>query len=72
MRIFALALTIIAFSTASCRGQQPNSASDLALAALVDSLMPQLEQLAGLKKLRPITMNHQSRDDLRQYVAGRL
>jgi len=72
MRIFALALTIIAFSTASCRGQQPNSASDPALAALVDSLMPQLEQLAGLKKLRPITMKHQSRDDLRQYVAGRL
>jgi hypothetical protein len=42
------------------------------LAAAVDSLMPRLEQLSGLRKIKPITMRQQTRADLTKYVEQRL
>jgi hypothetical protein len=62
----------LALCAGACKGPQPASAQDPALAAAVDSLMPRLEQLSGLKKLKPITMKHQTRDELRAYVTERL
>jgi hypothetical protein len=62
----------VSLSASACRGQQPSGADDPVLAATVDSIMPRLEELSGLKKLKPITMKHQSREQLRQYVVTRL
>jgi hypothetical protein len=70
-RLFMCSLCL-ALCAGACRGQQPAAAQDPALAAAVDSLMPRLEQLSGLKKLKPITMKHQTRDELRAYVTERL
>jgi hypothetical protein len=67
--VITICLTL---SAGACNGQQPKTADDPALAAAVDSLMPSLEQLSGLKKLKPITMKHQTREQLRQYVADKL
>lgn len=72
MKILTITLLTLALPSASCKGQEPKSVDDPALVAAVDSLMPQLEKLSGLKKLKPITMKHQSREDLRKYVATRL
>jgi hypothetical protein len=72
MKILTILLAAIALTSSSCRGQQPKSVDDPALAAAVDSLMPQLEKLSGLKKLKPITMRHQTREELRKYVTDRL
>src|SRR5687767_14794698 len=66
-------LTLTLLTMSACRGQQPrNAEGDPGLTAAVDSLMPRLEQLSGLKKLKPITMKQQSREALRDYVAQRL
>jgi hypothetical protein len=70
MRVFVIAVVTLSLVATACRGQQ--SANDPALTALVDSLMPRLEQLSGLKRLRPITMRQQSRDELRTYIQERL
>ena len=73
MRISIKTLVIFSLLASSCRAQKPEtSASDPALTAAVDSLMPALERISGLKKLEPITMKHQSREDLRKYVEDRL
>src|SRR5688500_2573517 len=75
---FASAVLLLSCMTATaCRGQDRNAAApqsdvDPALIAVVDSLMPKLEVLAGLKKLKPVTLSEQSRDDLRKYVEARL
>jgi hypothetical protein len=75
---FASALLLLSCMTATaCRGQDRNAAAtgsdvDPALIAVVDSLMPKLEVLAGLKKLKPVTLSEQSREDLRKYVEARL
>ena len=68
---FIAAIMALAIPAASCRGQQSNNV-DPALTAAADSLIPQLEQLSGLRKLRPIKMQQQSREDLRKYVEDRL
>ena len=75
---FASAVLLLSCMTATaCRGQDRNAAAtrsdvDPALIAVVDSLMPKLEVLAGLKKLKPVTLSEQSREDLRKYVEARL
>lgn len=59
--------------TTACRGQdRPAQPIDPALVALVDSMLPKLETLSGLKKVRPVQLAEQSRDDLRKYVEARL
>lgn len=68
---FTAAMLALAIPAASCRGQQSNQV-DPSLSAAADSLIPQLERLSGLRKLRPIRMFNQSREDLRKYVEERL
>jgi hypothetical protein len=74
----ATALLMMSCMTATaCRGQDRSAGAsrsdvDPALIAVVDSLMPKLEVLAGLKKLHPVTLSEQSREDLRKYVEARL
>lgn len=70
MKIVVLAVVTLSLVAGACRGQQ--RAQDPVLAATVDSLMPRLEQLSGLQRVRPITMRHQSRAELREYVQERL
>jgi hypothetical protein len=73
MNRIIVAAAAIVLSATSCKGQQAaSSVDDPALLAVVDSLMPKLEHLSGLKKLKPITMKHQTREQLRQYVADKL
>ena len=67
---FVIQLLASLIIVSACRGEQ--RANDPALEAAVDSLMPRLERLSGLKKLRPITMKHQSREELREYVLQRI
>lgn len=59
----------------ACRGQQtaqrPPDVNPV-LVATVDSMLPALEVLSGLQKLKPITLAEQSREDLRKYVEKRL
>src|SRR5688572_24145889 len=68
---FLNAILAICLTASSCKGQQGNEV-DPALIAAADSLMPQLELISGLHKLRPITMRQQSREELRKYVEERL
>lgn len=72
VRALVLLLLIV---TAACRGQQPAQQKqdvDPALLATVDSMLPKLEALTGLAKLKPIALEEQSRAALRQYVQKRL
>lgn len=70
-KLIVTAVSVV-FSAGACNGQQPRDTQDPALTATVDSLMPRLEELSGLKKLKPITMKHQTREQLRQYIADKL
>jgi hypothetical protein len=72
MRVLLITALVFSVSAAACRGQQRGNEIDPALAAAVDSLLPRLEQLSGLRKLSPIRMEQQSREALRQYVQDRL
>lgn len=77
VKTFASALMLLScIAATACRGQDRNAAPrsdvDPALVATVDSLVPKLEVLAGLKKLKPIALAEQSREDLRKYVEARL
>lgn len=76
LKILLLVLGALFSSIAAtaCGGQQPAHKQEIdpALVAAVDSLMPRLEVLSGLKKLKPITMKNQSRNELRKYVEQRL
>ncbi len=67
----AFTAAMLVTGVSGCRGQQ-TSEVDPALQAAVDSLMPQLERISGLEKLKPITMHQQSREELRKYVEERL
>jgi hypothetical protein len=73
--VAALLLFSCALSTA-CRGQdaaRPGGGSlDPALIATVDSMLPKLEVLSGLRKLKPVALAEQSREELRRYVEQRL
>ena len=77
-RIEYSATLLIAFTclwSAACRGQDGRAQQrsvDPALAAAVDSMLPRLEILSGLKKLKPVTLAEQSRADVRDYVEKRL
>ncbi len=68
MRIFIL--IFVSTLLTACRDSA--SAQERALEASVDSIMPLLEQLSGLKKLQPITMRQQSREELRNYIIERM
>lgn len=76
MRRFGLSPILIMLLTAACRGQDRAARAappvDPALTAMVDSMLPKLEVLSGLKKLRPIALGEKSRTDLRAYVQKRL
>jgi hypothetical protein len=50
----------------------PSGDVDPALIATVDSMLPKLEVLAGLKKLKPVALAEQSREAVRAYVESRL
>ncbi len=67
----ACTAAMLALAASGCRAQQGNEV-DPALIAAADSLMPQLELISGLHKLRPITMRQQTREELRKYVEERL
>ncbi|HUP89096.1 MAG TPA: hypothetical protein VM100_07100 [Longimicrobiales bacterium] len=70
----ALAVIALCLIATACRGQAPQRQSkvDPALTALVDTLLPKLEVLSGLKKLKPVALAEQSREDLRKYIESRL
>lgn len=69
--IVALLIVLI---TIDCRGQDrpKNAAVDPALVAAVDSMLPKLEILSGLKKLKPVALAQQTRAELRKYIEGRI
>ncbi len=71
------ALLFATVFASACRGQERSARAaagdiDPALLALVDSMVPRLEVLAGLARLRPIAVAEQDRADLRTYVETRL
>lgn len=66
-RLAPLILALCLVATA-CKGQDV----DPALSATVDSMLPRLEVLAGLRKLKPVTLSEQSREQLRGYIERRL
>jgi hypothetical protein len=68
MKRYAPLILMLGLVASACRGQDV----DPALTATVDSMLPKLEVLAGLKKLRPVTLSEQSRDQLRIYIEQRL
>lgn len=71
----SLLLLLSCVLASACRGQERPHASgnvDPALIATVDSMLPKLEVLAGLKKLKPVALENQSRAELRKYVESRL
>lgn len=68
--LFVLLLTCV--SATACRSQDRGNDVSPALIAAVDTLMPKLEVLSGLKKLRPVTLSEQTREELRGYVEQRL
>jgi hypothetical protein len=72
MKILLITVLALSVTAVACRGQQPAEEVDPALTAIVDSLLPRLEQLSGLRKLKPIQMKQQSREALRGYVQERL
>jgi len=75
-RYASCVLVLTSVLASACRGQNPGSEAsgdvDPALVAMVDSMLPRLEVLAGLKKLKPVALAEQSRSDLRKYVEQRL
>lgn len=70
----ALAVIVLCLLATACRGQAPQQQSkvDPALTALADTLLPKLEVLSGLKKIKPVALAEQSREDLRRYIESRL
>ena len=68
---FIAATLAICIAAPGCRAQQ-SSEVDPALTAVADSLIPQLEVLSGLRKVRPITMRQHIREELSKYVEERL
>jgi hypothetical protein len=68
MRRIAPLILLLCMSATACNGQDV----DPSLSATVDSMLPKLEVLAGLKKLRPVALSEQTRDQLRSYIEQRL
>lgn len=58
----------------ACGDEKPRQAdpSDQALEALVDSVLPRLQVLAGLQKRADVRMQLQNRDSLRRYIEARM
>ncbi|HEX9108792.1 MAG TPA: hypothetical protein VF832_16215 [Longimicrobiales bacterium] len=63
----------VALSSAACRAQDRTVASDTArVRAVVDSLLPRLQQLAGLRAEQPIRIGYRTRAEVRAYVVHQL
>lgn len=73
-KTFLFAIVVLSCTwTTACRGQERTGNNvDAALVATVDSMLPKLEVLSGLKKLKPVALAEQSRAELRKYVEQRL
>ncbi|MBI4545787.1 MAG: hypothetical protein HY703_11370, partial [Gemmatimonadetes bacterium] len=68
-RVALLFLVLCPLGTGACRGQ---NREDLELRAAVDSLLPRLESLAGLRARRPVGVARRGRAELRRYVLAQL
>jgi len=64
-----LAVALLGLATGACRGQERE---DERLQAVVESLVPQLERLAGLEARAPIAVTRQGREEMRAYVVRKL
>lgn len=73
-RFVGAVLFLTCIWTTACNGQNRETGNDVdpSLVATVDSMLPKLELLAGLKKLEPVALATQSREALRKYVEDRL
>src|SRR5262245_52338041 len=67
-------VVLLALSLFACRGEKPAAKApvDQNLQAVVDSVMPRLQVLAGLKKEAPLKLALQDRDSLRAYIEKRM
>jgi hypothetical protein len=67
-------LLLLALSLLGCGGEKPAAQApvDQNLQAVVDSVMPRLQVLAGLKKEAPLKLALQDRDSLRAYIEKRM
>src|SRR5262245_38569584 len=72
MKLRAAAL-LFALFTAACGDNKPAPLpKGQALDTLVDSIMPRLQQLAGLKKTSPVRIQLQNKDSMRLYIERRM
>lgn len=72
MRV-AVALAAVVVFSAGCRGRSPADAPDAAaLQAVVDSLVPLVEQSVGLTFAKPPRFAIRSKDDVRAYLLAKL
>ena len=67
MKRIAPLILVLCLATA-CKGQDV----DPSLSATVDSMLPKLEVLSGLRKLKPVALAEQNREELRAYIEQRL
>ncbi len=72
-RVLALPCAALAFALAStaCRGQE-RAADTAQVRAVVDSLLPRLQVLAGLSVQRPIRIGYRTRAEVRAYLVHQL
>lgn len=68
LRLTELCVLPLLLTAGACRGQQP----DAELVAAVDSMLPKLEALSGLKKMKDVALSEQTRAELRKYIEQRL
>ena len=58
---------------AACKDEKPSAAAGAGdLQAIMDSVMPRLQVVAGLQRKAPIQMQKQPRDSLRRYIESRM
>ncbi|MGH7471540.1 MAG: hypothetical protein ACRENP_26610 [Longimicrobiales bacterium] len=67
-----LAVLVLALLACGDRSRAPNNSQTTNVNAMVDSVLPRLQVIAGLTKRADIHMQMQSRDSLRKYVEARM
>lgn len=67
-----LLICVLSLLLLACRDRQPEPGGPPDLKVMIDSVLPRLEVIAGLKKLRDVRMEEQSRDSLRKYIEARM